>query len=53
MKGCQRAGRLGCLQSLDWTSELDWWTDTKSHFFNNFIVLNNLTSVKDVIITPY
>ena len=22
----------GRLQSLDWTSGLDWWTDTKNHF---------------------
>ena len=21
------------LQSLDWTSGLDWWTDTKNHFY--------------------
>ena len=23
----------GRLQSLDWTSGLDWWTDTKNHFY--------------------
>ena len=22
----------GRLQSLDWTSGLDWWTNTKNHF---------------------
>ena len=24
---------IGRLQSLDWTSGLDWWTDTKNHFY--------------------
>ena len=24
---------LGHLQSLDWTSGLDWWTDTKNNFY--------------------
>jgi len=24
---------MGCLQSLDWIAGLDWWTDTKNHFY--------------------
>ena len=26
--------QLGRLQSLDWSSGLDWWTDTKNHFYD-------------------
>jgi len=25
--------RYGYLQSLDWTSRLDWWTDIKKHSY--------------------
>ena len=28
---CKRSGKTGRLQSLDWSSGLDWWTDTKNH----------------------
>ena len=39
----------GCLQSMDWTSGLDWWTDAKNHFLH---FLMRLTCLYGVVWNP-